>query len=105
MFSFSAITFPFSIQRAFRVLENDGVEMFWPNNLLTRSQDLEDTYHDAGQFYWGRTEAFLNDVELFSNDSIPVILPRHLVQDTDTLENWKRVELMYQALNMREFDN
>jgi pseudaminic acid cytidylyltransferase len=105
MVSFFATTFPFSIQRAFRILENDGVEIFCPNNLSTRSQDIEDAYHDAGQFYWDRTEPFLNDVRLFSNDSIPIISPRHLVQDIDTLEEWNGAELIYQDLNMREFDN
>ena len=59
---------------------------------------VEDAYHDAGQFYWGRPQAFLNDKIMFSKSSIPIILPRYLVQDIDTIEDWQRAELMYKIL-------
>ena len=72
--------------------------MFYPEYLETRSQDLDDSYHDAGQFYWGKVEAFIKQKPIFSNSATPYILPRHLVQDIDTLEDWKRAELMYQIL-------
>ena len=62
-----------------------------------RSQDLEEAYHDAGQFYWGRSKDYLSSTGMFSNKSLPVVLPRHLVQDIDTPEDWLRAELMYQA--------
>ena len=65
--------------------------------MSTRSQDLEPAYHDAGQFYWGTAEAFLSDVVAFSLASVPVILPRLLVQDIDTEEDWHRAELLYRA--------
>lgn len=95
-FAFSVTTFAFPIQRALR-LAGEGVEPIQPSNMSKRSQDLEEAYHDAGQFYWGRTEAFLEGKSTFSQSSIPVILPRHLVQDIDTQEDWHRAELMYQA--------
>jgi N-acylneuraminate cytidylyltransferase len=63
-----------------------------------RSQDLEEAYHDAGQFYWGKAQAFLDDTPLFSSAAVPVILPRYLVQDIDTPEDWRRAELMYRVL-------
>jgi N-acylneuraminate cytidylyltransferase len=63
-----------------------------------RSQDLEEAYHDAGQFYWGRAEAFLKEVATFSRASLPIVLPRHLVQDIDTPEDWANAELMFQSL-------
>ena len=74
------------------------VEPVFPENTYKRSQDLDETYHDAGQFYWGRSEAFLNNAVMYSPASVPVILPRHLVQDIDTLEDWQRAELMFQAI-------
>lgn len=95
---FSATTFPFPIQRAFQVKENGFVEMFEPKNYNTRSQDLEEAYQDAGQFYWGSVEAYLSEKIFFSTDSMAFVLPRHFVQDIDTLEDWKRAELMYEAL-------
>ncbi|NCB82761.1 MAG: pseudaminic acid cytidylyltransferase, partial [Bacilli bacterium] len=36
---------------------------------------------------------------LFGSESIPIILPRHLVQDIDTPEDWVRAELMYKVLH------
>ncbi len=97
-FVFSVTSFPFPIQRAIRINKNAEVEAFWPENISERSQDLEEAYHDAGQFYWGRPQAFLNNETIFSSVSLPVILPRYLVQDIDTQEDWIRAELMYQAL-------
>lgn len=95
---FTATSFSFPIQRAIKLLPNGGVAMFQPEYLMTRSQDLEPAYHDAGQMYWKKTDALLNHVSAFSEQSQPLILPRHLVQDIDTEEDWKRAELLMQLL-------
>ena len=97
-YAFSVTTFPFPIQRAIRITEDGGVDLIWSEHRETRSQDLEEAYHDAGQFYWGTAEAFLNDEPILSNAAIPIVLPRYLVQDIDTLEDWRRAELMFQVL-------
>jgi pseudaminic acid cytidylyltransferase len=97
-FVFSVTSYAFPIQRALRLNALGEVEALHPEYRNTRSQDLEPAYHDAGQFYWGRAEAFLNDAVLFSPASLAVILPRHLVQDIDTEEDWRRAELMFQVL-------
>jgi N-acylneuraminate cytidylyltransferase len=97
---FSVTSFAFPIQRAIRLNPLGEVEALFPEHVFSRSQDLEEAYHDAGQFYWGRAQAFLEEVVAFSPASLPVILPRHLVQDIDTLEDWRRAELMYQALQL-----
>jgi N-acylneuraminate cytidylyltransferase len=99
-YSFSVTSFPFPIQRAVRITSDNTVEPFNKDHIFTRSQDLEEAFHDAGQFYWGTVDAFLNNIVIFSNASIPVVLPRHLVQDIDTEEDWNRAELMYRALLM-----
>jgi len=99
-YSFSVTSFPFPIQRALKINQQGSVEAFYPENILTRSQDLEESFHDAGQFYWGKTEAFLTGVVTFSPEAVPVVLPRHLVQDIDTEEDWERAELMYKAWSM-----
>jgi pseudaminic acid cytidylyltransferase len=96
-YAFSVTSFPFAIQRAIRINGEGSVEAVHPEHVLTRSQDLEECFHDAGQFYWGTAQAFLNDVITFSSASLPVIIPRHLVQDVDSLEDWHRAELLYQA--------
>lgn len=97
-FAFSVTSFPFPIQRAIRIDTEGTVSPFQPEHIFTRSQDLEEAFHDAGQFYWGKAEAFLNDAVVFSAESIPIVLPRHLVQDIDTMEDWRRAEFMYRAL-------
>lgn len=95
---FSAATMPFPIQRTFKVNASGFVEMFEPHNYNTRSQDLEEAYQDAGQFYWGNADAYNSEKIFFSSDSMAYVLPRHMVQDIDTMEDWRRAELMYEVL-------
>ena len=95
--SFSATTMPFPIQRTFKIDKNGRCEMFTPEHYMSRSQDLEEAYQDAGQFYWTRVNSSSEEI-MFSKDSIPIILPRHLVQDIDTLEDWKRAEIIYEII-------
>jgi pseudaminic acid cytidylyltransferase len=97
-FAFSVTSYAFPIQRAIRLTNERRVEMYQPENFNTRSQDLEEAFHDAGQFYWGRAEAWLAGKPIFSTNGAPVILPRHRVQDIDTPEDWVRAEWMFKAL-------
>jgi len=99
-YTFSVTSYPFPIQRAIKITPDKHVEMFNPKLFTTRSQDLEEAYHDAGQFYWGQAEAWLNEKPIFSIKSSPVLLPRHRVQDIDTPEDWLRAELMFKAQNL-----
>ncbi|MGS2720408.1 pseudaminic acid cytidylyltransferase [Paraglaciecola aestuariivivens] len=95
-FAFSVTSFAFPVQRAL-VKTADGVAPMFAKDIAKRSQDLPEAYHDAGQFYWGRTNDYLSDKGIFSQHSLAVVLPRHLVQDIDTPEDWLRAELMYKA--------
>lgn len=95
-YAFTATSFPFPIQRALRVDDHGKVSMFQPEHLLTRSQDLDEAYHDAGQFYWGQADAWLNGLPLFDSSSQLILLPRHRVQDIDTPEDWERAERLFQ---------
>lgn len=96
-FAFSVARFSYPIQRALKRTESGGVEPFTPEFIPYRSQDLEPAYHDAGQFYWGTAEAFLEGRPLFSDNAVPVVLPDHLVQDIDNEEDWGRAEYLYRA--------
>jgi len=98
--AFSVTTFPYPIFRALKVSEDGRIAMFWPEHENSRSNDLPEAYHDAGQFYWGNTKRFLTEKKLFSSDSVPVILPRYSVQDIDTPEDWETAEKMYSVLQM-----
>lgn len=94
---FSATRFDFTPFRGFSY-QNNKLEMLYPEYQNTRSQDLLEIYHDAGQFYIGLAESFLEKKPIFSQKSIPYILPSLCVQDIDTLEDFKLAELKYKAL-------
>jgi pseudaminic acid cytidylyltransferase len=98
LFSFSVCEFEAPVFRSFGLGEGGSVEMFWPENFDKRSQDLPKAYFDAAQFYWGRPEAFAQNNKMFAPHSVGVEIPRYLVQDIDTPDDWLRAELMYQAL-------
>lgn len=91
-------SFPYPIFRAFKVDEKGKLQMFWPEHRLTHSQNLPEAYHDAGQFHWADARKYAVERKLFSSDALPIILPRKIVQDIDTLEDWERAEVMYRAL-------
>ena len=72
--------------------------MFQPEHLNTRSQDLEEAYHDAGQFYWGTANAFIARKPILGTSSKAVLLPRKRVQDIDTPEDWELAEALFRAI-------
>jgi len=96
-YSFSVAEFEAPIFRSFKLLENGGVEMFFPEHFSARSQDLPDAYHDAAQFYFGRKDAFLNNLPIFAPHSAAVKVDRRMVQDIDTLEDWDIAERIYRT--------
>lgn len=97
-YAFTVTKFSSSIHRALKISSEYELDMYWPENFNTRSQDLEEAYYDAGQMYWGRPEAFVDDLPIYSNHSVPIILPAHLVQDIDTMDDWTMAEILYKAL-------
>jgi N-acylneuraminate cytidylyltransferase len=97
-FAFSVCSFGFPVQRALTLDGQGALKALYPEFRHTRSQDLPEAFQDAGQFYWGRSEAWLRGEAVYSPASLPVVLPRHLVQDIDTPEDWKRAEYLYAAL-------
>ncbi len=104
-YAFSVTTYAFPIQRAIRITAGHRVEMFDPEHYATRSQDLEEAWHDAGQFYWGKARAWLAAKQLFGQDSAPVPLPRYRVQDIDTAEDWEQAQLIFNGLHRDRKDH
>jgi len=98
--SFSATTYDFPIQRALSI-EGGRLRPMYPEFIGSRSQDLEEAIHDAGQFYWGRIEEWLSNTNFFSELAKPIMLPRHRVQDLDTLEDWKRLVRMVSIVSTK----
>lgn len=96
--SLSVTTFDFPVQRALRVDEHGALNMIQPEYQMTRSQDLEETYHDAGQFFWMRME----NGKPASGLQKAVFVDRYRVQDIDTPEDWRMAECQYRALKFME---
>ena len=97
-FALAVAAFPAPIQRALRLDPESRVSMFDPDQFPRRSQDLEAAYHDAGQFCWGRAQAWLEVTNVFTPRCVAVLLPTHRVQDIDTPEDWMRAEALFQLL-------
>ena len=93
-YSFTVTDYASPIFRSFKQTAAGGIEMFFPEHFSTRSQDLPTALHDAGQFYWGRPSAWLRGKRIFDQDSIPVVIPRWVVQDIDTQDDWERAEIL-----------
>lgn len=100
--AFTVTTYPYPIYRSLKISEDGRLQMIWPDYMNVRSQDLSEAYHDAGQFYWTDAQKYLIEKKIFSKDAVPVVLPRYLVQDIDTDEDWQRAEAMYKVLSLSE---
>lgn len=91
---FSATEFSAPIFRSFKKGPSEGVEMFFPEEFNTRSQDLPVALHDAGQFYWGSPNSWITGLKIFDKHSSIIEIPSWRVQDIDTLDDWRRAELI-----------
>ncbi len=98
---YSVTQFSFPIQRAIKINKQGASIMFTPESFYTRSQDLEEAFHDAGQFYWGVTQAFIQGENMFSSHAFTFKLPREEVLDIDTLDDWSYAESMFEILKKK----
>lgn len=89
--------YSYPIQRSLKI-ENGRAIMLWPENYLKRSQDLMPVYHDCGQFYCIKTQSLLEQMKLFAEYTVPIILPESEVQDIDNEEDWKIAEMKYKII-------
>jgi pseudaminic acid cytidylyltransferase len=96
-YSFPVTEFPSAIQRAMRRLPDGQMQPFFPEYELTRTQDLEPAYYDAGQFYWGQTNSWLCHKKIHSN-GVGFSMPSWKVADIDTPSDWERAEILHKAL-------
>lgn len=103
-YAFTVTDFAASIFRSFKQNAEGGIEMFFPEHFSTRSQDLPTALHDAGQFYWGRPNAWLEGKGIFDRHTVPVIIPRWRVQDIDNWGDWQRAEQIFNQLEGRKYD-
>lgn len=93
-YAFSVVEFESSPLRGFSIQE-DIINLLFPQYQVFRSQDLDKIYHDAGAFYWGYAKSFLEQKPIFDKDSIPIVLPKLMAQDIDTIDDWNLAEIKY----------
>ncbi len=84
---FPAAPFKHTVQRAFQLRQDNGLQMIFPEHFSTRSQDLEPTFHDVGQFYWGKTEAWAKRKPIFSARSRIMKVDSNEFVDIDNLSD------------------
>ena len=97
-YSFPVTEFPSAIQRGLKRGLDSRMFPFTPEFEQTRTQDLEQAYYDAGQFYWGRVQAWLSTSTRLHSGSAGLVIPQWRVVDIDTNEDWERAELIHRAL-------
>jgi len=94
---FPILEFSYPLQRALQI-NKDKVSMVSAKYMNTRSQDLENRYHDSGQFYWSKTTNLMVNKKLFTNNSGAIIISELEAQDIDTLTDWKLAEMKYKLM-------
>jgi pseudaminic acid cytidylyltransferase len=96
---FPIIKYGFPIQRAVRLNDKGLIEMYQPENLITRSQDLEDSFHDAGQFYSFNVNNLVSKQKLITELTGHIEVSEMEAQDIDNLVDWQLAELKYKIIN------
>jgi len=94
----SVASFPYPIQRSLMITDDGHVNMMNRDNYSKRSQDFIEAFHDAGQFYWGRSSCWRKGEQLFDGSTGHVLVPRSRVQDIDSIEDWTHAERLFSLL-------
>lgn len=100
----SATDFAFPVFRGFQKLDDNSLKMLYPEHYHTRSQDLPKVWHDAGQFYWGTRNAWMEERDIFSDRSTIVPIPRLRAIDIDTPDDWEFAEALHQVGAVKNVD-
>jgi len=95
---FPVVRYSYPIQRALQ-FNGNNVSMIWPDNLQKRSQDIEPSFHDAGLFYWVKSEVILKEKRLWTNNTTAFEINEQTAQDIDTLDDWELAEMKYKLIN------
>jgi len=97
-FIYPITKFNHPIQRALKVDSNSKLSFIYPEHELKRTQDLDTSYHDAAQFYWGKSSAWASGKDMHSTGS-GMIIPNWRVADIDDEDDWKKSEILFKVLN------
>jgi len=98
-YCFSVSEFPSAPQRALTLNDSGRLHSLHPEYISTRTQDLPVANFDAGMFYICDAQVFKTLVPLYSDASVPFVLPRHIAHDIDTLDDWHYAEKIYEFMH------
>ena len=104
VFVFSATSYASPIQRAFYIDKNGFSKMFYKDSFKSRTQDLKKAFHDAAQFYLASSKTWLSKKNILEGCK-PFLLPRMLVQDIDSLEDWDNAEIIFDVMREQSKKN
>ena len=91
-----AITrFDYPVQRALKLNDKNMLSFAEPENALIRSQDLEPRFHDAGQFFAGKRDAFASNEAVLFGRCLPLLLEKEQAIDIDDEKDWKLAEKLF----------
>lgn len=99
-FVYPVAEYPHSIYRSMRQSKDGKMEFLYPEYEMSRTQDLEVTFHDTGQFYWGKAEAW-RKLRKMHTDGVGMKIPYYRVIDIDTEDDWKRAELFFSLNSLK----
>ena len=95
---FPIIRFGYPIQRALKLNGKRKISFFFPEFSITRSQDLDPLFHDAGQFYWINLKKFIQNGVIVTENSGCIEITEMEGQDIDNDIDWKLAELKFEIL-------
>ena len=95
---FSACEYISPPQRSF-YFEKKNLKFLINNNYKKRSQDLSKIYHDAGQFYWGSKQTWLNDKIIFNKKSKIIEIDYLNFIDINYLKDFNIAKKLYKIMS------
>lgn len=101
-FVLAVTSFASPVQRAIAPSSKGWLKFLWPEFGHTRSQDTQESYHDAGHFFMGRSDAFMRYATTLSGQTLPYLIPRILSQDIDTHEDWQHATELFTYLQSKK---
>jgi pseudaminic acid cytidylyltransferase len=99
---FPAIEFPSPIERGFKKSPSGLIEFGFPEYANTRSQDIDKTFHDAGQFYFGKSEAWIEKKPILNGNSTFIQLDKNETLDIDDVDDWRLAELLHKDMELKD---
>jgi N-acylneuraminate cytidylyltransferase len=98
----ASVRYPHPVERAYRMEDDGGIEMAFPEKRIVRTQDLQPHFHDAGMFFWGRRDAFFTDIPIYSSVARLIEIPAMRAIDIDEPEDWVSAEQLCGLMDLPE---